>query len=313
VDRRVSLLFHHFVPASLYGGQTALPTLSKIDDELRQCQSNAAAADVVERFKPDLYTRLRSRFETPLAQALTLKILNICLAKYHLNARSTAVLSRPYGLVVDPSDMCQLACTGCVHSDRSELLQIFDWRKGTLPEDRFAALLQRYGPYAIGVYFCNYGEPLLNLNTPKLIRMAKNYLMGTALSTSLSVKRLDADAYIASGLDFMVLSIDGATQPVYERFRRNGNLELVFDNVRKLVDAKRRLGKRTPVLSWNFLAFAQCARDSAGFAHGTQARRRSVPRGESFRCDVGRSRVPPRGGGRRRAAIGLAGPEQPAR
>ncbi|HXM45844.1 MAG TPA: radical SAM/SPASM domain-containing protein [Bryobacteraceae bacterium] len=257
----MSVLFHHFVPASLYGGETAIPTLGRIDEELRECQGNAAAATVAEKFKVVLYARLRSRFEPPQAQALTLKILNICLARYHFHARSASVLSRPYGLVVDPSDMCQLACPGCVHSERSELLKIFDWHKGTLPEDRFAALLKRYGPYAIGVYFCNYGEPLLNLNTPKLIRLAKNYLMGTALSTSLSVKRLDADAYVESGLDFMVLSIDGATQPVYERFRRNGRLELVFDNVRKLVEARRRLGKRTPVLSWNFLAFEHNAHE----------------------------------------------------
>ena len=84
--------------------------------------------------------------------------------------------------------------------------------------------------------------------------MAKTYLLWTALSTSLSVRRFDPDAYVESGLDFMVLSIDGATQAVYERFR-DGILELVFENVRKLVEAKRRLGKRTPVLSWNFLAF----------------------------------------------------------
>jgi len=261
VDRRLSLLVHHVIPASLYGGDTVLSALSKIELELRECPSAAAAASVVERFKPDLYTRLRVRFEPPQAQALTLKILNICLAKYHFQARSTAVLSRPYGLVVDPSDMCQLACPGCVHSDRSELLQIFDWRNGTLPEERFAALLKRYGPYAIGIYFCNYGEPLLNLNTPKLIRMAKSYLMGTALSTSLSVRRFDADAYVESGLDFMVLSIDGATQPVYERFRRNGKLELALANVTKLVDAKHRLGSRTPVLSWNFLAFEHNAHE----------------------------------------------------
>jgi hypothetical protein len=53
----------------------------------------------------------------------------------------------------------------------------------------------------------------------------------------------------------MVLSVDGATQPVYQKFRRNGDLNLVLANIRKLVDAKRRLRKHTPALSWNFLAF----------------------------------------------------------
>jgi MoaA/NifB/PqqE/SkfB family radical SAM enzyme len=147
---------------------------------------------------------------------------------------------------------------------------LFDWPNGTLSENRLSALLKRYGPYAIGTLFYNYGEPLLNLNTPKLIRMAKSWLMGTAISTTLSVRRFDAEAYVESGLDFMGLSIDGATQPVYQRFRRNGDLQLVFDNLRKLVDAKRRLGKRYPVLAWNFLAFEHNAHEiplAARMAH----------------------------------------------
>ena len=243
------------VPASLYGGQTALPALSKIDLALRHCASADAAASVLENSKAGLYHLLAHRFSSPAAQALTLKMLNLFLSRHHFHARDTVLLSRPFGLVVDPSNMCQLACPGCVHSERAGELNLFDWKKGTLGEDRFRALLGQYGPSAIGIYFCNYGEPLLNRNTPNLIRLAKRYLIATALSTSLSVQHFDAEAYVESGLDFMVLSIDGATQSVYETFRRNGNLDLVFANIRSLVNAKRRLGKQTPVLSWNFLAF----------------------------------------------------------
>jgi MoaA/NifB/PqqE/SkfB family radical SAM enzyme len=248
-------LFHRLIPAELYGGQTAFSTLEKLDRDLRQCTTSRGAVALLEASKAELHVRLRTRFQATVAQALALKILNICLGQYHFHARSATLLSRPAGLVVDPSNVCQLACPGCVHSASNEALKLFDWPKGTLSEDRFAALLTRYGPHAVGVYFCDYGEPLLNLNTPKLIRMAKRYLLSTALSTSLSVRKLDADAVVESGLDFMVMSIDGVTQPVYETFRRNGDLELVLDNVRKLVEAKRRLKRQTPVLSWNFLAF----------------------------------------------------------
>ena len=103
--------------------------------------------------KAELYHRLRKRFPATAAQALAVKALNICLARYHLRARSDAVLSRPIGLVVDPSNLCQLACPGCVHSEGSEKLKLFDWPKGTLSEDRFSALLKLYGPYAVGDLF----------------------------------------------------------------------------------------------------------------------------------------------------------------
>jgi MoaA/NifB/PqqE/SkfB family radical SAM enzyme len=259
--KRLKALFHHCFSASLYGGRTAFPVLSRIDCELRQCQRADIAAGILDRAKPDLCSLLCVRFPSPLAEALTVKILNLLLARYHFQARSRSLLSRPFGLIVDPSNACQLACPGCVHSVRNDAQQVFDWPNATLSEDRFSALLQRYGPYAIEVYFYNYGEPLLNLNTPKLIRLAKAYLLRTALSTSLSVRRFDAEAYVESGIDFIGLSIDGITQATYQRFRRNGNLELVLSNLRKLVSARRALGKRYPVLSWNFLAFEHNAHE----------------------------------------------------
>ena len=199
-----------------------------------------------------LNTHLKSRIQ---AKALTLKILNLLIAKYHFHARSEAVFSRPFGLIVDPANGCNLPCPGCVHSEHSSTLKLFDWDKGMLCEERFQALLRQYGADAVQIVFCNYGEPTANLKTPKFIELAKSYLIQTVLSTNLTIGRFDAEAYVASGLDFMYLSIDGATQPVYEQFRRNGNIDLVYENIGKLVDAKKRLGRRTPILRWQFLAF----------------------------------------------------------
>ncbi|MGP0071063.1 MAG: hypothetical protein ACLPWF_03920 [Bryobacteraceae bacterium] len=195
-----------FIATSFHRRGTAAPTLSRLDQELQQCQHTTEAIDILRRTKPELCARLRTRFPSPLAEALTLKVLNLFLARYHFRARSVSLQSRPFGLIVDPSNVCQLACPGCVHSERSEAFELFDWPKGTLSENRFSALLKRYGPCAIGTLFYNYGEPLLNLNTPKLIRMAKSWLMRTTISTTLSVRRFDAEAYVESGLDFMGLS-----------------------------------------------------------------------------------------------------------
>jgi MoaA/NifB/PqqE/SkfB family radical SAM enzyme len=190
-----------------------------------------------------------------VAAALTLKLLNLLLAKHHYLARSTTLFSRPFGLLVDPSNGCNLACPGCVQSSRAKSLKLFDWQNGLLSEERFSALLARYGPYAMQIMFCNYGEPTTNQKTPRFIAMAREYLAQTVLSTNLSLPRLDTEAYVRSGLDFMYLAIDGATQAVYGKFRRNGDISTVYRNVESLVAAKRRLGSRTPVLRWQFLAF----------------------------------------------------------
>jgi MoaA/NifB/PqqE/SkfB family radical SAM enzyme len=229
--------------------------ISAIDEKIRGRKSIEELVSSLDAAREPLWNYLR-RHESPIrAKALTLKLLNLLLAKREFLERSTNLLSRPYGLLVDPSNACNLACPGCVHSTSVKALKIFDWNKGLLSEARFRGLMQYYGSYAFQIKFCNYGEPTTNPNTPRLIEIAKNYLVQTALSTSLTIGRLDADAYVRSGLDFMILSIDGATQKVYERYRKNGDIDVVYRNIENLVRAKRVLRKRTPVIRWQFLAF----------------------------------------------------------
>jgi MoaA/NifB/PqqE/SkfB family radical SAM enzyme len=196
-----------------------------------------------------------------VGRALALKTLNLCLAKYHFLARNATVLSKPLGLVVDPINNCNLSCPGCVHSTRSRTEKLFDWNSGMLSEDCFADLLRRYGPWALEIMFCNYGEPLMNPKTPRMIALARSYLMRTGLSTNMTSKRFDAGAYVDSGLDFMTLSLDGATQATYERYRKDGDLEQAFTNIRALVAARYARGRENPIISWQFLAFEHNAHE----------------------------------------------------
>ncbi len=238
------------------GSTPLFEILSGIESKLRSRVCLDEMLEVLDASKPMIFENLRKHGKDPVeSQALTIKILNLCLASYHFLMRSTHLLSSPFGLVVDPSNSCNLACPGCVHSQQVKELKLFDWKPGLVTESRVAAFLKRYGANATHATFCNYGEPLINRQTPLFIRLAKTYLMQTMLSTNISVERFDPDAYAESGLDHMVLSIDGATQPVYERFRRKGNLELVFDNIHRLIEAKTKLGKLMPTLTWRFLVF----------------------------------------------------------
>jgi MoaA/NifB/PqqE/SkfB family radical SAM enzyme len=223
--------------------------------DLENRLQNPGNAAPVAAAKAQLFGCLRNRLDVTESKALTSKLLNLCLAKQHFRARDAILRSRPLSVVVDPSNSCNLACPGCVHSARAKESKWFDWKPGILSAPRMMALLDRYGPTALFVTFYNYGEPLVNPETPKFIRYSKSYLLRTLISTNLSLPRFDPQAYVESGLDYMILSIDGATQPVYERFRRKGNLEQVFQNVRKLVQAKRESGRSTPVITWRFLAF----------------------------------------------------------
>ncbi len=230
--------------------------LSAIEERIREERNLGAVLQSLDTAKGKLYGCFLEYFDSTLvAKVLALKVLNLCLGKHQFLARSTVSIARPYGLLIDPSNGCNLACPGCVHSRSAKKLGVFDWKPGMLSEERATAFLSQFGPYAIQILFCNYGEPLLNPNTPKFIRLAKSYRSQTMLSTNLAMDHFDADSYVRSGLDYMILSIDGATQAVYERYRKKGNIEIVYRNIQKLVEAKLRLRKRTPILCWQYLAF----------------------------------------------------------
>lgn len=47
------------------------------------------------------------------AKALTLKVLNLCLMKYQFRNRDSRLLCKPFGLLVDPCNGCNLACRLC--------------------------------------------------------------------------------------------------------------------------------------------------------------------------------------------------------
>ena len=56
-----------------------------------------------------------------------------------------------------------------------------------------------------------------------------------------------------SGIDTLIVSVDGATQETYEHYRAGGSLEKVKQGIRNLAAAKKRLRRKTPFIYIQFL------------------------------------------------------------
>ncbi|MDD5759464.1 MAG: radical SAM protein [Desulfobulbaceae bacterium] len=210
----------------------------------------------VEKFSTEsLPLLLQETNNLHYSQLLLLKITNLLVLKYQFLHRHEHLLARPFGLLVDPSNSCPLRCPGCLHNTYfRQHKNIIDWPDGLLSLDTFKLFLKQYAPYALYMHFFNWGEPLLNKNTPQFIKMAKGFCLDTVLSSNLNVK-FNADDLVHSGLDFLIMSVDGATQETYQRYRQGGDLELVISNIKKLVAAKKKYNMQSPRLLWQFLTF----------------------------------------------------------
>jgi hypothetical protein len=210
---------------------------------------------IVDYWQKTLYRRLVDHYHNELyCQLLALKTSNLLVRSYELARRRRFLVSRPFHLFVDPANGCQLACPGCIHTANRSYATYFNWPKGFLEIAHYEAFLSNLGPFASLAMLYNYGEPLLHSQFSDISRLSDAYLLYNVVSTNLSLT-IDPESLVNSGLDWMILSIDGTTSEVYERYRCRGRLELVLDNVRSLVEARSRAGSVSPYLKWQFLTF----------------------------------------------------------
>ena len=88
----------------------------------------------------------------------------------------------------------------------------------------YKCLIDETGDFLFGIELCNWGEPLIHRQTPEFIRYAKSKEIMVSIHSSMSIHL--SDEYIrnlvTSGLDRLIVSVDGATQETYEKYRRGG-------------------------------------------------------------------------------------------
>lgn len=173
------------------------------------------------------------------------------LCSYYL----TKWLGRPiqWGLPVtvslEPTTACNLHCPECPSGLRS-----FTRETGNLKQDFFRKTIDELHRQLTFLIFYFQGEPYIN---PKFLDMVEHaHRRGIYTITSTNGHFLnDANARrtIESGLDRLIISMDGTTQDVYEQYRIGGKLENVLQGARNIVKWKRKLGARHPHVIFQFL------------------------------------------------------------
>jgi len=123
--------------------------------------------------------------------------------------------------------------------------------------ERYRSILSDIGDQAFIVWYFSTGEPLLHKHFADLVSTSKNQEIFSAISTNLSLPLSDKriEDLILSGLRMIMVSLDGATEETYSRYRIGGKFDLVLENIRRLVKRKRELGLEFPLIEWRFLRF----------------------------------------------------------
>ena len=155
----------------------------------------------------------------------------------------------PFTISVEPTTACNLRCPECPSG-----LRAFSRPTGNLKADFFRQTIDELYKDLVYLIFYFQGEPYIN---PKFLEMVKHaHDRGIYTITSTNGHFLNdknARETIESGLDRMIISVDGTTQDVYESYRKEGSLENVLQGARNIVKWKKKLGSSKPHTIFQFL------------------------------------------------------------
>jgi radical SAM protein with 4Fe4S-binding SPASM domain len=155
----------------------------------------------------------------------------------------------PISISFEPTTSCNLRCPECPSGLRS-----FTRPTGMLKKDFFTETIDQLHHHLWYLVFYFQGEPYLNPSFLEMVKYASTKKIYTATSTNAHyLDDENAKRTIESGLDRLIISIDGTTQEVYQQYRIGGQLNKVVEGARNVVRWKNELRSKTPFIVFQFL------------------------------------------------------------
>lgn len=178
------------------------------------------------------------------------RLSNLAMCLYEMKSGKTRLNSLPLKLTIDPSSVCNLRCPLCPTGQRSEKR-----KRAMMSFSDFKKIIDDVGDFIYEVALYNWGEPFLNKEIYKMIGLLNEKRIKVIMSSNLSLELSEEDIrrIVSSGIDTLIVSMDGTTQESYEKYRIGGKLDTVMKNVKKISDEKNRSGAKKPYLVWQFI------------------------------------------------------------
>ncbi len=155
----------------------------------------------------------------------------------------------PTAISIEPTTSCNLRCPECPSGLRS-----FTRPTGMLQAGLFKKVIDELSDTLSYLTFYFQGEPYLHPQFLELVQYASGKNIYTATSTNAHyLNDVMAKRTIESGLDRLIISIDGTTQETYQSYRVGGKLDKVIEGARNIVRWKKELKSIKPFVVFQFL------------------------------------------------------------
>jgi radical SAM protein with 4Fe4S-binding SPASM domain len=156
----------------------------------------------------------------------------------------------PFILMIEPTNSCNLRCptcpTGSGKSKRPNSMMSFS---------EFKKIINQVGGNVKHIILWNFGEPFLNRELLDMIKYATS--AGIHVTTSTNGEFFKSKEFcqeiVKSGLNYLIICLDGANQETISRFRRGSKFNDIENGFRLIHAAKKIMASKTPTIELQFI------------------------------------------------------------
>ena len=157
----------------------------------------------------------------------------------------------PTHVDIELSSACNLKCVMCPHGVDGYGLQ-----KGFMDFDLAQKVISECVSFGItSIKFSGRGEQLLHPKFTDLVKYAKSSgILDVMFNTNgLLLTKDKIKSVVRSGVDLIIISIDGATKETYEKIRVSGNYDKLVHNINALIDYRSNEKSSKPMIRLQFV------------------------------------------------------------
>jgi len=154
----------------------------------------------------------------------------------------------PISISIEPTTSCNLRCPECPSG-----LRAFTRPTGMMKKELFESIVNQLPELSYLIFYFQ-GEPFLHPSLLDMVRYASKKKIYTATSTNAHFLNDEAARKtVESGLDRLIISIDGTTQETYQSYRVGGKIDKVIEGTKNILRWKKELKSKTPHVIFQFL------------------------------------------------------------
>ena len=176
----------------------------------------------------------------------------IAFKVWFLNILKTKdIIHKPKDVRLDICTRCQLNCVGCYMRIDNNGEQGF----GHITFEQFKRFIDE-NKYIKTLEISDSGEVFLNPDFVKIIEYAYNNGIVVTIGNGVNFNTVSPEAIealVKYKVNVITFSIDGASDEVYPLYRRNGNYTTVINNIKLLLEYKKKYQSENPYMVWQYI------------------------------------------------------------